>query len=120
MGDRALPLEETAMLEFVWLIPLFPAIGFVINGLFGRQINRKAVGLVACAAIGLSAVFSSVLFFVLLKQPDYFFKGDLQLDCLWAVRGGRRLPGGCPLYRDGPCGLVGEFLHPCLFHWIYA
>jgi len=84
MGDRALPLEETAMLEFVWLIPLFPAIGFVINGLFGRQINRKAVGLVACAAIGLSAVFSSVLFFVLLKQPDYFFEKEI---FSWIVSG---------------------------------
>jgi NADH-quinone oxidoreductase subunit L len=72
------------MLEFVWLIPLFPAIGFLINGLFGRQINRKAVGPIACAAIGLSAVFSSLLFFTLLKQPDHFFEKDI---FTWIVSG---------------------------------
>ncbi|MBW2120339.1 MAG: NADH-quinone oxidoreductase subunit L [Deltaproteobacteria bacterium] len=65
------------MLEFVWLIPLFPAIGFVINGLFGRRLNRKAVGPIACTAIGLSAALSSVLFFALLKQPDRFFEKDI-------------------------------------------
>jgi NADH-quinone oxidoreductase subunit L len=69
--------KEIAMLEFVWLIPLFPAIGFTINGLLGRHINRKAVGPIACAAIGLSAVFSSLLLFSLLKEPDHFFEKDI-------------------------------------------
>ena len=31
------------MLDYVWLIPLFPAIGFVINGLFGRPLGKKVV-----------------------------------------------------------------------------
>jgi len=65
------------MLEFVWLIPLFPAIGFVINGLFGKRLSRKVVGPIACVAIGLSAVFSSVLFFALLNEPDYFFEKNI-------------------------------------------
>ncbi len=26
-------------LDLIWLIPLFPAAGFVINGLFGKFIN---------------------------------------------------------------------------------
>jgi NADH-quinone oxidoreductase subunit L len=65
------------MLEFVWLIPLFPAIGFVINGLFGRRLSRKVVGPIACVAIGLSAVFSSFLFFALLNEPDYFFEKNI-------------------------------------------
>jgi len=76
-GNAAIFSKEIAMLEFVWLIPLFPAIGFVINGLFGRQISRKAVGPIACVAIGLSAVLSSLLFFALLKQPGYFFEKDI-------------------------------------------
>ena len=65
------------MLEFVWLIPLFPAIGFVVNGLFGRRLNRKVVGPIASVAIGLSAVFSSLLFFALMNEPDYFFETNI-------------------------------------------
>ncbi|NIQ37594.1 MAG: NADH-quinone oxidoreductase subunit L [Proteobacteria bacterium] len=72
------------MLEFVWLIPLFPAIGFVINGLFGRRMSRKAVGPIGCAAIGFSAIFSSLLFFALLKQPDHFFEKDI---FTWVISG---------------------------------
>ncbi len=72
------------MLEFVWLIPLFPAIGFTINGLFGRRMNRKAVGPIACTAIGLSAGFSSILFFALLKEPDPFFQKDI---FTWVISG---------------------------------
>jgi NADH-quinone oxidoreductase subunit L len=72
------------MLEFVWLIPLFPAIGFVLNGLFGRWMNRKMVGPIGSAAIGLSAIFSSLLFFALLKQPDHFFQKDI---FTWVVSG---------------------------------
>ena len=83
-GNDAVRSKEIAMLEFVWLIPLFPAIGFVINGLFGRRINRKAVGPIACVAIGLSAIFSSLLLFALLRQPDYFFEKDI---FTWVISG---------------------------------
>jgi NADH-quinone oxidoreductase subunit L len=76
--------KEIVMLELVWLIPLFPAIGFVINGLFGKRISRKVVGPIACAAIGLSAVFSSLLLFALLRQPDPFFERDI---FTWIVSG---------------------------------
>jgi len=31
------------MVDYVWLIPLFPAIGFLINGLFGRSLGKKVV-----------------------------------------------------------------------------
>jgi NADH-quinone oxidoreductase subunit L len=57
------------MIEFVWLIPLFPAIGFLINGLIGRWFNldKRIVGSVACSALGLSFLFSILIFFSLLK-----------------------------------------------------
>jgi len=29
------------MFDNVWLIPLFPLIGFLINGLFGKAIRKK-------------------------------------------------------------------------------
>ena len=31
------------MFDNVWLIPLFPLIGFLINGLFGKKIKNEAV-----------------------------------------------------------------------------
>ena len=34
-------------LDLIWLIPLFPAIGFVINGLIGKRIPKTVVGAIA-------------------------------------------------------------------------
>jgi NADH-quinone oxidoreductase subunit L len=57
------------MLDYVWLIPLFPAIGFVINGFFGRRYSKKVVGWVACSALGLSFLTSILIFFDLIGRP---------------------------------------------------
>jgi NADH-quinone oxidoreductase subunit L len=45
------------MFEYVWLIPLFPLIGFLINGLFGKKIKNEAV----IGGIGTLAIFGSFL-----------------------------------------------------------
>src|SRR5512139_4049159 len=57
------------MLEHVWLIPLFPAIGFLINGLFGRSLGKKVVSVVGPSAIGLSFLTAILIFFELLGRP---------------------------------------------------
>jgi NADH-quinone oxidoreductase subunit L len=57
------------MIDYVGLIPLFPAIGFAVNLLFGRRMSKKAVGFIACAAIGLSFLVSLLVFSALLKLP---------------------------------------------------
>ena len=44
------------MLQLIWLIPLLPLVGVVINGFWGRRMSRQAVGWVACAV-----VFASLL-----------------------------------------------------------
>jgi len=41
------------MIELAWLIPVFPVIGVLINGLFGRHVGEKA-GPIASAMAGLS------------------------------------------------------------------
>jgi len=46
-------------LDLIWLIPLFPAIGFVINGLFGKRMSKTAVGVIAAGAVLLSFIFSA-------------------------------------------------------------
>ncbi len=47
------------MTSLLWLIPLLPFLGFVLNGLLGaRVLSRRAVGIVACSAVGLSFLLS--------------------------------------------------------------
>jgi NADH-quinone oxidoreductase subunit L len=55
------------MLDYVGLIPLFPAIGFTLNLFFGRRMSKGAVGFIACAAIGLSFLVSLLVFTDLLR-----------------------------------------------------
>jgi len=57
------------MLDYVGLIPLFPAVGFAVNLFFGRRMSKSAVGFIACAAIGLSFLVSLLVFSALLKLP---------------------------------------------------
>jgi len=57
------------MFDYVWLIPLFPAIGFMINGFFGRRLGRKVVSWVGPSAIGLSFLTSILIFFELIGRP---------------------------------------------------
>ncbi|MDA1000959.1 MAG: NADH-quinone oxidoreductase subunit L [bacterium] len=42
------------MIAYAWLIPLFPAVGALLNGLLGARYIRHKAGLVACLASGLS------------------------------------------------------------------
>ncbi len=46
------------MLEYVWLIPFFPMVGAVINGLVGNRYPRWVVNLIACGSIFASFVVS--------------------------------------------------------------
>jgi len=46
-------------LDLIWLIPLFPAIGFVINGLIGKRLPKTAIGLIACTAVLISFLLSA-------------------------------------------------------------
>ena len=56
------------MIDYIGLIPLFPAIGFALNLFFGRRMGKGAVGFIACAAIGLSFLVSFLVFLDLLKM----------------------------------------------------
>jgi NADH-quinone oxidoreductase subunit L len=54
-------------LDLIWLIPLFPAAGFVINGLIGKRIPKTAVGVIASGAVLLSFIFSAGAVYQLLQ-----------------------------------------------------
>ncbi|HXX36206.1 MAG TPA: NADH-quinone oxidoreductase subunit L, partial [Thermodesulfobacteriota bacterium] len=57
------------MFDYVWLIPVFPAIGFLINGLFGRSLGKKVVSWVGPSVIGLSFLTSILVFRELIGMP---------------------------------------------------
>src|SRR6516162_9805347 len=54
-------------LNLIWLIPLFPAAGFVINGLFGKRMSKTIVGFIACAMVFISFVIAAGAVFQLLQ-----------------------------------------------------
>ena len=39
------------MINLVWLVPLLPVIGFVIIGLFGKQLSKALVGVIGCGSV---------------------------------------------------------------------
>jgi len=50
------------MIEYVWLIPLFPLIGAIINGILCGRMPRKTAGVIACISIGLSFLVAISVF----------------------------------------------------------
>ncbi|MGA9756147.1 MAG: NADH-quinone oxidoreductase subunit L [Desulfobaccales bacterium] len=58
------------MMDYVWLIPLFPLIGFLINGLVGKSLPKGVVGTIGAAAVGLSFLVTVAIFLEFLKLPE--------------------------------------------------
>ena len=57
------------MADYIWLIPVFPAIGFLVNGFLGRKLPRALVSWIACLALLGSFVVSALVFIEFLKLP---------------------------------------------------
>jgi len=58
------------MLDTIWLIPIFPLVGFIINGLFGRRLTRYGSGVLGCLMVFLSFLFS-LLAVLFLKESEH-------------------------------------------------
>lgn len=41
-------------MQHLWLIPFFPLVGFLINGLFGKRMSKSMVGMIAIGSVALS------------------------------------------------------------------
>lgn len=50
------------VLQLVWLIPLLPLVGFLINGLGRKQLSKTTAGIIGCGVIFLSFLFSVYVF----------------------------------------------------------
>ena len=50
------------MIKLVGLVPLFPLIGFLINGFFGKKLNKNLSGVIASSALFISFILSALIF----------------------------------------------------------
>ncbi|UCD86191.1 MAG: NADH-quinone oxidoreductase subunit L [Deltaproteobacteria bacterium] len=57
------------MQSYVWIVPLMPLIGAVINLLLGRRLGNRVVGPLACLTVFISFCASTLLFLSLTKLP---------------------------------------------------
>jgi NADH-quinone oxidoreductase subunit L len=60
------------MIKYVWLVPFFPLIGVLINGLLGWKLEKTCKSIihwVACGAVGLSFLVVWMIFRELLSLP---------------------------------------------------
>ncbi|MFH0812375.1 MAG: NADH-quinone oxidoreductase subunit L [Pseudomonadota bacterium] len=55
------------MLELIWLVPLLPFMGFIINGLLGIRFSKGAVGMIGCLSVFGSFVVSCLAFWELIQ-----------------------------------------------------
>src|SRR4051812_15340468 len=58
-------------LDLIWIIPLFPAVGFLINGLVGKRLPKTVVGIIACGTVFLSFVFSAGAVYQLVQLEEH-------------------------------------------------
>ncbi len=57
-------------MTYIWLIPLLPGVGALVNGLVGvRSFSRKTAGIVACATMTAALALSLAAFWQLLSLP---------------------------------------------------
>jgi NADH-quinone oxidoreductase subunit L len=77
----------------LWLIPIWPLLGFLANGFFGRRIPKQTVGLIACGSVGLSLLASLQAVGQLLGLPHDARRVE-QVVAPWIAVGGFRADWG--------------------------
>ncbi len=80
------------MVKYAWLIPVFPLVGFIINGLFGLKYIKKKAHLIAVPALGLSWLFSILVFLDVLHGHtgtvelfDWIVSGNIHIKVAFLV-----------------------------------
>ena len=63
--------------KLIFLIPLLPFLGFLVNGLLGRRLGDRAVAIIGCASVaGAFAISVSSFLQVYDAKPDTFLQQD--------------------------------------------
>ena len=81
------------MIDLVWLIPVFPLIGCLINGLMGKEFPEKAIGWIGSLAVGASFVVAvSILLELLGMDPGS--RSVQKIVYTWILSGDLKVPIG--------------------------
>src|SRR5437867_5166832 len=66
-------------LELIWLIPLFPAAGALLNGILGKKLPKRLIDILACGLVGTAFIFAVGAVLQLVKLPGHerLFRTDL-------------------------------------------
>jgi NADH-quinone oxidoreductase subunit L len=56
------------MADYIWLIPFFPFLGFIINSSFGGRMSKSFVSWTACLAMFLSFLTAAAIFYEFLRR----------------------------------------------------
>ncbi|MEW6137941.1 MAG: NADH-quinone oxidoreductase subunit L [Thermodesulfobacteriota bacterium] len=81
------------MIDLVWLIPVFPLIGFAINGLIGKAFSEKAIGWIGSLSVGASFVIAVSIFLELLGM-DPGSRSVQKVVYTWIISGDLNVPIG--------------------------
>jgi NADH-quinone oxidoreductase subunit L len=90
------------MIDYLWLIPIFPLAGSALNGLFGKRLSKRAISFIACGASGAALLlalgcvssllqmapeerYSVRLFYTWISSGDFIAKAEFLLDPLSAL-----------------------------------
>jgi NADH-quinone oxidoreductase subunit L len=73
-------------IDFVWLIPVLPLLGFLITGLFPKQLKGNSSGIVASVMVLVPFLISCGIFFQLPSEPQTITYFD------WINVGSLRIP----------------------------
>src|SRR5947207_12201886 len=51
------------IIDYVWLVPLFPLVGLLLNGLLRNSLSKPLTGIIGCGVVLASFIVSLVIFF---------------------------------------------------------
>ena len=56
--------------NWLWLIPVSPLLGAIINGVFGRRMSKSVIGIIGAGTVALSFIISLGAFLQMLRTPE--------------------------------------------------
>lgn len=81
------------MIDLVWLIPLFPLLGFLFNGLVAREFPEKAIGWIGSLSVGASFLVAVSIFFQLMGMDPHSRSVEV-IVYTWIASGSLSVPIG--------------------------
>ncbi len=57
------------MSPYIWLLPFFPFLGFIILALFGNKFSKKVISAIGIGSVGLSAVLAIIISRLFFQNP---------------------------------------------------